>query len=372
MVFRDYLGSSTAFVDGRSERKKVPPRPATDAEREILINLPNRLREEIGRSGRQVTDYRVYGSAGQPNRYFTLTPWVAALHRSITTSTTKGYYVALLFHEQMTGCVLSLNQGFTEFRNAFGTSSLATRKIHESAELALSYLDVLPGFIPGKIELGATTDFGKGYEHGAILSKAYTTDVGADEFSGDFKRLLDAYDILREKIGFNILDAIPAAAEDEFQDAATALSKPGSKRDYVEPPPGPVPPPPRTPRMRGPGFKRNPLVAGVAILNAEHLCELDRSHLSFTARRTKQNFVEAHHLIPVQFQGRFNASLDILENIVALCPTCHRKVHHGLSNEKSVILSRLLSDRDAQLESRGLKITSQRLLEYYRSELEEE
>jgi len=46
-------------------------------------------------------------------------------------------------------------------------------------------------------------------------------------------------------------------------------------------------------------------LSGRAIHNSDYLCGVNASHFSFVARTTKKNFVEAHHLIPVQFQEKF-------------------------------------------------------------------
>jgi len=45
--------------------------------------------------------------------------------------------IVLLSREDMQGCVLSLNQGYTRFKEAFGTDALAAVKIRESAAVAL-------------------------------------------------------------------------------------------------------------------------------------------------------------------------------------------------------------------------------------------
>jgi 5-methylcytosine-specific restriction enzyme A len=145
----------------------------------------------------------------------------------------------------MNGYVLSLNQGFTEFEAAFGTADLAFRKVREAAILAASYLDVPDGFIRGEIDLDASRNLGKGYEQGAIVSKAYAAslDVSVDQLSSDLISLLEPYDVLHEKLGSDILHAIPPAEEGDFQEAAAALSTKPPDKSYKAPPAGPVPTP---------------------------------------------------------------------------------------------------------------------------------
>ena len=49
-------------------------------------------------------------------------------------------------------------------------------------------------------------------------------------------------------------------------------------------------------------------------------------------------FVEVHHLIPMEKQNDFEDSLDVPENIVALCPNCHRKIHLASKSEKQPMI----------------------------------
>jgi 5-methylcytosine-specific restriction protein A len=90
------------------------------------------------------------------------------------------------------------------------------------------------------------------------------------------------------------------------------------------------------------------------------------------ARKTKMNFVEAHHLVPMQFQERFEPCLDVLENVVVLCPTCHRKLHHGQIADKKIILTLLHQARDEGLKSRGLEIGPNDLVALFKGKLEDE
>jgi 5-methylcytosine-specific restriction protein A len=373
LVFQDYATVSQERFGGGVQRKRVGGQPQSEAEKIIKDVLPEFLVAAIGRTGRKASDYRVYGSVGQINFPFARIPWVAALRKRISTSTERGYYIVLLFREDMQGCVLSLNQGYTQYRHAFGTNSLATVKIRESANIAATYLNLPGHFVLGPIDLAATADLGIGYENGAIASVAYSAneELASERLLADFAELLGAYDILHEKIGLNVVDFASPPTEDDFQEAATSLSKPTSKNE-LELPAGPLPPPPKSKHSPGSGFKRDPRVSAKAIHGSGYQCEVNVSHVSFIARTTKKNFVEAHHLIPVQFQDQFKFRLDVPDNVIAVCPTCHRKLHHGQLSDKTKMLLPLLSKRSAALEERGLILDSKQLLSFYRAKLEEE
>jgi 5-methylcytosine-specific restriction enzyme A len=372
-IFQEYIPSSTEVVDGKIRRRRVLPTQEMGADAEIRKTLPALLREAIKISGRAVDDFRVYGSVGQINYYLAKIPWVAALDRRITNSTEHGYYIVLLFREDMQGCVLSLNQGFTEYDRVFGTPTLATKKIREGAQLALSYLKAPPTAIRGEIDLHATAPLGKGYEQGAIVSKSYAIhdEVSAEQVIDDCLMLLKLHDQLYESVGPSIIKFLSPAADDEFQEAAAELSK-SKDTGYREPPPGPVP---RTaPVDYGPraGYRRDVRVSAEALLRGDYCCEIDAAHITFTSKATKRNFVEAHHLVPMEHQDTFDASLDILENVVVLCPTCHRKLHHGLPKDRLALLKSLLGIRSPLLSSRGLDVSLKQLLELYHSHLLED
>ncbi|MDA1839641.1 DUF3578 domain-containing protein [Bacillus cereus group sp. BY17LC] len=56
--------------------------------------------------------YSVIGSVGKGN--WATVPWIALMHRDITTSTQRGYYIVYLFSEDMQRLYLTIGQGVTE------------------------------------------------------------------------------------------------------------------------------------------------------------------------------------------------------------------------------------------------------------------
>jgi hypothetical protein len=87
------------------------------------------------------------------------------------------------------------------------------------------------------------------------------------------------------------------------------------------PPPGPVKRPPRLPRGIGSGYRRDPKVAAAALKSSAYQCAADATHQSFIARKTKMNFVEAHHplLHQARDEGLKSRGLEIRPNdLVAL------------------------------------------------------
>ena len=113
-------------------------------------------------------------------------------------------------------------------------------------------------------------------------------------------------------------------------------------------------------------YMRDPQAAAYAKQQAGYKCEFNPEHKTFTSGISNLQYVEAHHLIPMRYQNQFEQSLDIPENIVALCPNCHRAIHHGSENCKKEILEKLLQDRKDSLKENGIDIQVNDLTIMYR------
>lgn len=118
-------------------------------------------------------------------------------------------------------------------------------------------------------------------------------------------------------------------------------------------------------RVKGKVWERNPSIAKEALNIADYKCELDESHITFISSNTGKNFVEAHHLIPMKYQGDFENSIDVPGNIIAMCPTCHRKIHLCGINEKKDMLKSLYSQRKDKLDRYGISVDLDELLSMY-------
>ena len=108
-------------------------------------------------------------------------------------------------------------------------------------------------------------------------------------------------------------------------------------------------------------------MAKSALLKAKFTCEFNTTHTTFISGTTQKNFVEAHHLVPVSLTGKgyFNVNLDVCENIISLCPNCHRAIHYGNAPTKIEILKKLYDSRKEQLSSKGIALDLEELSEIY-------
>lgn len=86
----------------------------------------------------------------------------------------------------------------------------------------------------------------------------------------------------------------------------------------------------------------------------------------FTSKKTENNYLELHHLIPREFSNDFEKSIEQLENYVPLCPNCHRRMHLASDKEREPAINYLFNKRKSLLQEKGIEITLKDLLRYYK------
>jgi hypothetical protein len=75
----------------------------------------------------------------------------------------------------------------------------------------------------------------------------------------------------------------------------------------------------------------------------EFICSChNENHSYFTSSSTNMNYVEGHHMIPMEYQidywREFSINLDCSVNIIPLCPNCHQKIHKAVKPERLEII----------------------------------
>ena len=110
-------------------------------------------------------------------------------------------------------------------------------------------------------------------------------------------------------------------------------------------------------------YKRNTDIAINALGIAQFQCEIEREHYTFMRRNADIPYTEPHHLIPMAYQEEFKHSIDIEENIVSLCSSCHNEIHYGKNAKDKII--KLYNERKDLLEKKKIKISLEKLLSFY-------
>lgn len=117
-------------------------------------------------------------------------------------------------------------------------------------------------------------------------------------------------------------------------------------------------------------FRTNPLLGKIAIKNAYYCCERNTNHETFISKTTLKTFMEAHHLVPVCFQqeiwDKYCINIDCVENIVSLCPTCHKAIHYGTKEVQEKMIEDLYTKSQPRYKSIGFSITLEEVKLFYK------
>ncbi len=71
-------------------------------------------------------------------------------------------------------------------------------------------------------------------------------------------------------------------------------------------------------------FKRNPDVVATVLDRANGICESRKQNAPFLRAKDNSPYLEVHHKIRLADGGD-----DTVDNAIAVCPNCHRKLHYG-------------------------------------------
>jgi 5-methylcytosine-specific restriction endonuclease McrA len=120
------------------------------------------------------------------------------------------------------------------------------------------------------------------------------------------------------------------------------------------------------------GYKQREVLAStlkkLAKQHANYKCECGDIEACryFKAKETGQHYLEIHHFIPREFANDFDTSIEIIENYIALCPNCHRKIHLAEDGERKHLIISLFNQRKSKLQSANLNINLEKMFEYYK------
>lgn len=112
-------------------------------------------------------------------------------------------------------------------------------------------------------------------------------------------------------------------------------------------------------------FPRNQVERLAAKKRSNWLCEFDKNHTTFISAVNKKPYVEAHHLIPMAAQEYFVHTIDFADNIVSLCPTCHRRIHYAVKRERRRLVETLFEQRRERFRKYGINLEKKRMLSFY-------
>ncbi len=113
--------------------------------------------------------------------------------------------------------------------------------------------------------------------------------------------------------------------------------------------------------------KVNTMFAAAARSATGYKCELDAVNdcRYFTDKDSELPYLEVHQIIPREYAGEFNVSIERASNYVALCPHCHRLIHEASDAERFKALSALYWSRKEMLDADGIVPTNELLFAVY-------
>jgi 5-methylcytosine-specific restriction enzyme A len=322
----------------------------------------------------RAVQYVVKASAGQPDRRYTLIPYAMLLRRDVTSSPTHGVYIALLFDESCQKLWVTLNQGISQFRDHFGIRR-SFAALRQASGLLAGLLPAPVGFSSGGAMLNASNPYGQAYEVGAIYGREFDLSAFDNETAATFAAAIT--ELLR------FYEAMPLAmardpsfagnlrdAEDDEKHFQDLVNNKAAVKGGALPPDAPKAPPKRKGASTSSAYQRDPAVGASALRAAQHRCEAGCTIEPFVANATGLPYVEAHHLVPLSQQDGFlEASLDVPANVVALCATCHAKIHLAIKATREPLISALHAKRVERLRKCGIECDLPRLKKMYQRSL---
>ena len=110
---------------------------------------------------------------------------------------------------------------------------------------------------------------------------------------------------------------------------------------------------------------RNPNYRDMALIRENYTCELCGTHKTFTDKNNVEYF-EGHHLIMynISVQSRFKYCLDHPDNIMCLCPNCHREIHHSSIQHTKDLLIKLFTKHNGLIKEFGIKSLDEIINDY--------
>lgn len=106
---------------------------------------------------------------------------------------------------------------------------------------------------------------------------------------------------------------------------------------------------------------RNPQIIKAVLEKSDYKCFFNEEHITFPSN-TRKNYVEGHHIIPVSLNDSFEEELDCEDNVIALCPNCHKAIHLSTNKYKERLLKCIIENEDKLT---GFDITLEDLKEFY-------
>lgn len=251
-------------------------------------------------------------------------PFMAFLHASVTTSPQRGYYPVILYERGFKSFCLVMAQGADVLRATFGAKEALNVLISRVQKLQDAGGDwQASGFEQGpfatfsKGDSGSENDpwaasiaFGKRYE--------IASPPSSSEFTADLLNIIRIYQDIVTIIGdeFELQDAtakaLLASGELPTGPTATVCGHDGAMKVAYH--------------KKIESRTRNTKLIKLVKDRLGCRCQGCGVNLGIAYGKIGQDFIEAHHMIPLHTMPKEGAELSV-KDFSVLCPTCHRMIH---------------------------------------------
>lgn len=262
--------------------------------------------------------YFVKGSAGQSD--WAETPWIAIMDPLVTRSTQSGFYIVYLFNLENKNVYLSLNQGVTSVKEEFGSGSVQKDILKARSVIMRGRLRSTEKMPENDIVLSEATDLSKSYRWGHVSGFQYDLNQLPDEsvLMKDLGTALRAYAALVELNGY-ILDE---------EDSATSHSADEIRKYRLH----------KRIERKTADAKKIKRLKGFD-------CEVCGFNFETAYGELGQEYIEAHHLVPIGTLevGKIR-NVDLVSDFAVLCANCHRMAHRLTDPSDMEVLKAKLRD----------------------------
>jgi 5-methylcytosine-specific restriction protein A len=274
-------------------------------------------------------------------------PWIGihSKNERFDSKPQTGVYLTILFNASGSNISLSIQ---------YGSDKLASDVLNNSN---LKYRTLLGlEFNKTNIKLTAKDSSGKllkpqsraiKYEKANIFGMDYYLN-NLDDLLIDLPKFISVYETLIDKI----MESDESLYQIEYTDVTPSYYSELKKKDTS-----------KIKTIDIISFNRSNKEKSIAIKKADFKCELNIEHETFLTE-SKINYVEGHHIIPIELYGEFVNDIDHWSNIISLCPNCHRKIHLANKEIKREMLSEIWGMR-GELIKENFFLDMDQLIEYY-------
>jgi 5-methylcytosine-specific restriction endonuclease McrA len=287
-------------------------------------------------------NYKVSSSIGQKPLQIAWSPWIGihSTNENFDSKPKSGIYLTILWKIDGTGVCVSMQTGVDNSSNAEIKPRAKGLRKNYNIETFSETIDLASSSIKEN-----STGRPWQYEQANIDGKTYGLN-SLNEIVQDLEVFIDNYEqLIHRKIKRGKL-------REEIEIEEVHLAKLPQKSQV----------------STSSKWKTSKAIRDRALDKADRKCEFQESHITFIDNH-KNTFMEGHHLVPLEYQDLFEESLDFIDNIFSLCPTCHREIHYALPRRRKEMAKSLFQKRSLQIQG-VLNVDLPQILSFYEENLE--